>query len=141
MEQERRALNQLLHPRIQASAPLAAAFATSLPGCGPILAAMPLAELDALDRGKIASLAAKSDPFGERCRQLTAKAGVDARSHRGDAQGDRAHAALRTLARTRPDPRPSHTQDRTRGRKLALFLDVRLWCAMPLPHTGEEEGR
>ena len=54
---------------------LSAAFAvaTSLPGCGPILAATPLAELDTLDRRKIASLTTNSNPFEERCRQLTAK--------------------------------------------------------------------
>ena len=42
-----------------------------------------------------------------------------------------------TPGRTWPDPRLSCIPDRTHGRKLALFLDVRLSWAMPLPHTGE----
>ena len=62
LRQEERELAKLLRQQIQADAALAADFAllTSMPGCGPILAATLLAELPELgqlDRRKIAALA------------------------------------------------------------------------------------
>jgi len=62
LRQEERELSKLLRQQIQADAALAADFAllTSMPGCGPILAATLLAEmpeLGVLDRRKIAALA------------------------------------------------------------------------------------
>ena len=62
LRQEERELSKLLRQQIQADAALAADFAllTSMPGCGPILAATLLAEmpeLGALDRRKVAALA------------------------------------------------------------------------------------
>ena len=62
LEQERRELDRLLRRAIQADAGLEADFQllTSMPGCGPILAATLLAEmpeLGTLDRRKIAALA------------------------------------------------------------------------------------
>ena len=62
LRQEERELSQLLRQRIEADEPLAADFAllTSMPGCGPILAATLLAEmpeLGGLDRRKVAALA------------------------------------------------------------------------------------
>ena len=62
LQQEAKALLALLRQRIAADAALAAAYAllTSMPGCGPILAATLIAELPelgTLDRRKIAALA------------------------------------------------------------------------------------
>ena len=62
LRQEERELAKLLRQQIQADAALAADFAllTSMPGCGPVLAATLLAEmpeLGRLDRRKVASLA------------------------------------------------------------------------------------
>jgi transposase len=62
MRQEAKELAKLLRQQIQADATLAADFAllTSMPGCGPILAATLLAEmpeLGRLDRRKVAALA------------------------------------------------------------------------------------
>jgi transposase len=62
LEQERRELDRLLRRAIQVDAALEADFEllTSMPGCGPILAATLLAEmpeLGHLDRRKIAALA------------------------------------------------------------------------------------
>ena len=62
LRQEERELTKLLRQKIKADRSLAADFAllTSMPGCGPILAATLLAEmpeLGALDRRQIASLA------------------------------------------------------------------------------------
>ena len=62
LRQEEKELTKLLRQQIQADAALAADFAllTSMPGCGPILAATLLAEmpeLGRLDRRKVASLA------------------------------------------------------------------------------------
>ena len=62
LRQEEEALARLLRQTIQAHAALAADFAllTSMPGCGPILAATLLAdmpELGQLDRRKVAALA------------------------------------------------------------------------------------
>jgi transposase len=62
LRQEAKELDRLLRQTIQAHAPLAAdcALLTSMPGCGPILAATLMAELPelgTLDRRKVASLA------------------------------------------------------------------------------------
>jgi len=62
LRQEAKELTKLLRQTLQADAALAADFAllTSMPGCGPILAATLLAELPelgSLDRRKVASLA------------------------------------------------------------------------------------
>ena len=62
LRQEAKELTKLLRQTLQADAALAADFAllTSMPGCGPILAATLLAEmpeLGSLDRRKVAALA------------------------------------------------------------------------------------
>ena len=62
LRQEAKALDQLLRQQIRAHPPLAgdAALLTSMPGCGPILAATLIAEmteLGTLDRRKVAALA------------------------------------------------------------------------------------
>jgi transposase len=110
--------------RIQASTPLAAAFAllTSLPGCGPILAATLLAELPelgTLDRRKIASLAGLAPiakDSGRRQGRRVIKGG------RGQVRCALSMAAVAGLRMTRSPFQARYRQLTARGKPAKLAL-------------------
>jgi transposase len=129
LRQQQKELTQLLRENIQADATLAADFArlTSMPGCGPILAATLLAdmpELGTLDRRRIAALAGLAPvarDSGLRENRRVIKGG------RGQVRRALYMAAVASL-RTRASPaRARYDQLRAKGKppKLALTVIMR----------------
>ena len=129
LEQERDELDRLLREKIQADAALAADFEllTSMPGCGPILAATLLAELPELgrlDRRKVAALAGLAPiakDSGTRHNRRVVKGG------RGRVRNVLYMAAVAVL-KAKPNPfqdRYRRLGERGKPKKLALTAVMR----------------
>jgi transposase len=129
LRQQEKELTQLLRNKIQADATLVADFArlTSMPGCGPILAATLLAdmpELGTLDRRRIAALAGLAPvarDSGLRTNQRVIKGG------RGQVRRALYMAAVASLRIKASPAKPRYDQLRAKGKapKLALTAIMR----------------
>ena len=130
LRQEAKALLALLRERIAADRTLAADFAllTSMPGCGPILAATLLAEmpeLGTLDRRKVAALAGLAPvarDSGLREHRRVIKGG------RGQVRNALSTAAVASLKTDKSPLKARYARLRARGKppKLALAALMRI---------------